>query len=138
MNEALLHFEPQELCQYGRLEMKGQIVPQLAVLVKSFFQNKKSSYLPLNITDGNVLIIFKKIHAVLGDIKWVIGVGATNSDDELAWFSSRGPTLDGRLKPDISAPGMSVKSAWFTPAENGYKVLSGTSMAAPQVSEYMS
>lgn len=38
--------------------------------------------------------------------KNVIAVGATNAnDDSLAEFSSMGPTADGRLKPDVVAPG---------------------------------
>jgi serine protease AprX len=60
-------------------------------------------------------------------------VGATNSSDDIASFSSRGPvTVDGsnRLKPDISAPGVGVRSS----ARNGsYGSMSGTSMAAPHV-----
>ncbi len=60
-------------------------------------------------------------------------VGATNSADAIAGFSSRGPVLaDGsnRMKPDISAPGVSVKSC----VRNGlYSSYSGTSMAGPHV-----
>jgi serine protease AprX len=60
-------------------------------------------------------------------------VGATDSSDTLAGFSSRGPVIvDGsnRLKPDISAPGVNVRSAY---PPNSYEVMSGTSMAAPHV-----
>jgi serine protease AprX len=48
------------------------------------------------------------------------------------YFSSRGPTLDGRTKPDISAPGAQITSA---DAESGgaYQTFSGTSMATPFV-----
>lgn len=60
-------------------------------------------------------------------------VGATSSSDTIASFSSRGPvTIDGsgRLKPDISAPGVSVRSSL---PGGGYGTLSGTSMAGPHV-----
>ncbi|MCS7325064.1 MAG: S8 family serine peptidase [Thermoflexales bacterium] len=60
-------------------------------------------------------------------------VGATNSADGIAGFSSRGPsTLTGRLKPDVVAPGVGVNSAWHT-GENSQALLSGTSMATPHV-----
>lgn len=48
----------------------------------------------------------------------------------LAPFSSRGPTLDGRIKPDVVAPGVGITS---TKLVSGYEPRSGTSMAAPFV-----
>ncbi len=60
-------------------------------------------------------------------------VGATNSSDDIASFSSRGPvTVDGsgRLKPDVAAPGVSVRSC--VPG-GGYTWKQGTSMAGPHV-----
>jgi subtilisin family serine protease len=60
-------------------------------------------------------------------------VGATSSSDAIASFSSRGPvTVDGsnRLKPDVSAPGVNVRSS--VPG-GGYSFFSGTSMAGPHV-----
>ncbi|MFT6397879.1 MAG: MYXO-CTERM domain-containing protein [Bradymonadia bacterium] len=47
-------------------------------------------------------------------------------------FSSRGPTDDGRIKPDIAANGDSLLSTTHT-ADDGYHRSSGTSMAAPSV-----
>ncbi|RHY25989.1 hypothetical protein DYB32_007959 [Aphanomyces invadans] len=67
-----------------------------------------------------------------GDYKNVIGVGAVGSDDRLASFSSRGPARDGTLKPDVSAPGFQVRSAWST-GNSAYRTISGTSMASPHV-----
>jgi subtilisin family serine protease len=68
-----------------------------------------------------------------GDYRYVIGVGATNQDDVLAFFSSRGPGFFRWLKPDFVAPGAWVRSAFHT-GDAAYAVLSGTSMAAPHVS----
>lgn len=60
-------------------------------------------------------------------------VGATRSDDTIAGFSSRGPVLvdnSFRVKPNVSAPGQSVRSC----IPNGnYATFSGTSMAGPHV-----
>lgn len=66
--------------------------------------------------------------------KNVISVGAvsTNSAQDVATFSSRGPTSDGRIKPDVMAPGAPVISAQ-TQTVDGYVAYQGTSMASPQV-----
>ena len=48
-------------------------------------------------------------------------------------FSSWGPTLDGRMKPEISAPGGSIMSTWPVSA-GSWAVYSGTSMATPYIS----
>lgn len=53
------------------------------------------------------------------------GIGASTSS-----FSSWGPTIDGRIKPDLVAWGFQVRS---TDLDNGYKYDSGTSMATPVV-----
>ena len=55
------------------------------------------------------------------------------SDDTIAPFSSRGPTLEGLTKPDLLAPGVSINSLSNTKLD-GYSALSGTSMATPVVS----
>lgn len=68
-----------------------------------------------------------------GDVSNAITVGATDSTDTLADFSSRGPSLAGLLKPDISAPGVRVYSASWVD-DVSYRYESGTSMAAPHVS----
>jgi hypothetical protein len=65
----------------------------------------------------------------------VITVGSTHGNWPLTYgisfFSSRGPTGDGRLKPDLVAPGERVYS---TVLNHGWAPESGTSMAAPHVS----
>ncbi len=71
--------------------------------------------------------------------KNLISVGATGNGQYLqnvANFSSRGPTADGRIKPDVMAPGVGIWSAQGEdPAlsQNKYWQLSGTSMATPTV-----
>jgi subtilisin family serine protease len=67
-----------------------------------------------------------------GDAANVIAVGASDSNDALGSFSSRGPGANGLVKPDLTAPGVSIRSAWNTD-DVTYKTYSGTSMAAPQV-----
>ncbi|SFD64923.1 Subtilase family protein [Chitinophaga sp. CF118] len=57
---------------------------------------------------------------------------ATTSGFPIAWFSSSGPTRDGREKPEISAPGSNVFAA-ASKSKNGQVLKSGTSMAAPAV-----
>ena len=86
-----------------------------------------------------------------GTAKNVITVGATGNDkawtssDTVVSFSSRGPTQDGRLKPDVVMPGAYVASArsldgsacygWERPADGArsYVFGSGTSMSSPGV-----
>jgi serine protease AprX len=70
-----------------------------------------------------------------GNAELVITVGATHRSLPhqygVSYFSSRGPTGDGRRKPDLVAPGEKIKSV----VPGGMtESLDGTSMAAPHVS----
>ena len=74
-----------------------------------------------------------------GTAKNTIVVGATYSDTNgHTCFSSRGPTDDGRIKPDVCAPG-DEKYCLYIPAikstlpGNAYGEMAGTSMSAPAV-----
>ncbi|MGQ0537088.1 MAG: S8 family peptidase [Methanobacteriota archaeon] len=60
-------------------------------------------------------------------------VGAVDKSLRIASFSSRGPTLDDRAKPDLSAPGVQITSTLPVTAGRGdhYGALTGTSMASP-------
>jgi serine protease AprX len=63
-----------------------------------------------------------------------ITVGALRDPGEMGWtlayFSSRGPTADGRTKPEICTPGYYITSVKAN-SINQYVVMSGTSMATP-------
>ncbi|MEA2757564.1 MAG: serine protease AprX, partial [Methylobacteriaceae bacterium] len=69
-----------------------------------------------------------------GNADGVITVGATHRYSPhtygVSYFSSRGPTGDGRPKPDLVAPGERIHA----PFRQGWDDLDGTSMAAPHVS----
>lgn len=65
-----------------------------------------------------------------GDLPNVISVGAVESSGSLATFSSKGPNYG--IKPEVSAPGVSITSAWG-PTDLSYRTASGTSAAAPHV-----
>jgi len=62
-----------------------------------------------------------------------LGVGASGSSDQLADWSSRGPSRLGVMKPDITAPGMSIRSCDCR-GDNMYISMSGTSMSCPNAS----
>jgi serine protease AprX len=90
----------------------------------SFLTNKgaSDSYRNISITDP-------------GNAEDVITVGATHRNRPfsygISYFSSRGPTGDGRIKPDIVAPGEKITGPV---PEKGLETFDGTSMAAPHVS----
>lgn len=69
----------------------------------------------------------------------VLTVGAVDDDDRVAAFSSRGPTSDGRPKPDLVLPGVGIISTRARGTRVGdilnerYVASSGTSMASPQL-----
>ena len=71
-----------------------------------------------------------------GAARDVITVGATDDDRELAPYSSKGPTHEGYIKPNLVAIGsavMSVENSHTVSGEATYIAYSGTSMATPMV-----
>ena len=74
-----------------------------------------------------------------GDYGNVLTVGATDRNDAIASFSARGPTADGRRKPDFVAPGTldGASSGILSTGVSDsapYFTIQGTSMATPHVS----
>lgn len=62
----------------------------------------------------------------------VIAVGAVDDAGDVTYFSSPGPTADGRVKPDVAARGWS-NSAASPVADDETTAVSGTSLSAPLV-----
>ena len=74
-----------------------------------------------------------------GTARRAITVGSTDKNDIIASSSSRGPTSIGTLKPDVTAPGVSICSSKMSSStattciDDSHIRMSGTSMAAPHV-----
>jgi serine protease AprX len=71
-----------------------------------------------------------------GNGRDVITVGATEKNRNSAAYSSRGPTEEGLIKPNLAAIGSNVVSVQAN-SGNGYTGMSGTSMATPVVAGIM-
>jgi subtilisin family serine protease len=66
------------------------------------------------------------------DAENILTVGAVDRNRELVGFSSRGPTYDGRVKPDVMSMGYATVVA--NVADNETDLVSGTSLATPIIS----
>jgi len=102
-------------------------VMQLAV------QNLTTSGVVVVVSAGNRGSSCNTVNTPAAIFEESFSVGATRQNDTIASFSSRGVvTVDGsmRLKPNVSAPGVNVRS---TIPDGGYASFSGTSMAGPHV-----
>lgn len=75
----------------------------------------------------------ERIRAALRSQELTAEFSSTLEEDIMAGFSSRGPAKPGYdIKPDISAPGISIRSS-VPEYEGWYEAQNGTSMAAPHV-----
>ncbi|SDG31753.1 Subtilase family protein [Lentzea fradiae] len=66
-----------------------------------------------------------------GSAEAALTVGAVDRNDGIAPFSSRGPAVDGAVKPDVTAPGVGIVAA--EAGTQGHVAFDGTSMATPHV-----
>lgn len=105
-------------------------------ILKTVVENVQAAGILVVVSAGNAGSACQSVNDAAAIYDASFSVGATSggsSTDALASFSSRGPVAvdgSGRLKPDIAAPGVSVRSS--VPG-GGYANLSGTSMAGPHV-----
>lgn len=124
------------LCRYvDRLVRSGVVVVVAAgnsgyATFTTQFSGRRAGGLPMSINDP-------------GNAERAITVGATHRSAPhtygVSYFSSKGPTGDGRRKPDLIAPGERITAATAAPAaaparKATYSDFSGTSFAAPHVS----
>jgi len=73
---------------------------------------------------------------ILRDLQYGLGVGSLYrpfGGVQTAYFSSRGPTADGRIDPDVVANGFASFGQGFGTAPGGLDIASGTSFASPSV-----
>lgn len=111
-----------------------------SIIIAAANSRSYSGYWPPGITDGSHTI------QSFGTAKNCITVGACENNkpvdpiapkfpNRMASFSSIGPTHDGRVKPDVVAPGDWLVSAWwhggYTDSLSNYYSWRGTSMATP-------
>ncbi|ODM92068.1 Bacillopeptidase F [Orchesella cincta] len=66
------------------------------------------------------------------DYEGVIGVGATTQSDGIVSSSCRGPSIAGVLKPDLTAPALTIRTA-CRDEDTSYCNAAGTGMASPHV-----
>lgn len=112
-------------------EMEG-CTPENWDLMQTVVANLKAAGIVVVVSAGNSgRAGCATVNAPAAMFEESFSVGAIAANDTIASFSSRGPVLvdaSGRMKPDIVAPGVSVRSAI---RGGGYARFSGTSMAGP-------
>lgn len=136
------------------LEFKGADIVSSSISFFDDFQNDADNYtlsdlngqtalttLATNIAFEKGVLVFNSAGnmgtrgsgylATPSDGKKMIAVGAVYGDSLVTNFSSRGPTNDGRIKPDIAALGYNVKVVGNDTSH--YDNLSGTSLSTPLV-----
>ncbi len=114
---------PEEGCDAAAIEMLRQVVANV----------RAAGIVVVGSAGNDGALGCASVGQPIGMYGEVLTVGAVDSAEHLAGFSSRGPvTVDGsgRLKPDLTAPGVAVRSSV---KGNTYATMSGTSMASPHV-----
>lgn len=117
---------------YGTYDLYSRIIDQMAYdlpELQNVFAagNSGSGFVTCSPYPAGFHTVFSGFQAA----KNVLTVGATDQFGNIGIISSRGPVMDGRTKPEITAMGEWVASSWWG---NQYSYSSGTSQAAPAVS----
>jgi serine protease AprX len=104
-------------------------------ILKTVVENTRAAGIVVVASAGNSGPVCSTVSTPLAIYESVFSIGATDSSDRIAGFSSRGPvTVDssGRAKPDVTAPGVGIRSSLVGGGYSGQS-WSGTSMASPHV-----
>ncbi|KAF4463807.1 subtilisin-like serine protease pr1c [Fusarium albosuccineum] len=115
------NFEDAEYTVPSRIMYDPEIQPKGSAVIS--YQD--GDWLVSQHEDGhNLTYIFNATSAPLAAERPSLAGGRLND------FSSWGPTIDARLKPEVAAPGGSIYNTWL---DGTWTTISGTSMAAPYV-----
>ena len=94
-----------------------------------------------NVQDLGIIVIFAAGNddspfPTPGAKSWIFAVGAVDSQDSIARFSNRGPSVcdPSVIKPDVTAPGVGLQLPLGQLGGGGFQASNGTSFSAPLVS----
>ena len=114
-------------------EEEGCTDPQV---LRSAVEALRAAGIAQSFAAGNTGPACSSLSAVPPIYEAAFAVGATDLGDGLAIFSARGPVVrDGsnRIKPDLVAPGVGVRTSAPSPSADPYTIFGGTSGASPHV-----
>lgn len=111
---------------HSRKEVNGQ------TLISKAAQMATEKGMLVVVSAGNEWVTAWKTLSIPADAEGVVTVGGIDKEGNHSYFSSVGPTADGRSKPDVVAPGTCV-----VVKGNEFILGNGTSYAAPLVTGYL-
>ncbi len=114
-------------------EAEGCTDPEV---LRAAVENLRAAGIAGSFAAGNTGPSCSSLAAVPAIYDGAFTVGATDLSDGIAVFSGRGPVLrDGsmRVKPDICAPGVNVRTSSTVNSTDPYAIFGGTSGASPHV-----
>lgn len=125
------HLVNSSLGYTGRRYRREQMDGQQAIVTRAAAEARARGILVINAA-GNEFDSGWRYLGAPADAEQILTVGGINPETFLpSSFSSRGPTADGRLKPELVAPGTAAVIG-----KNGPTTANGTSFAAPLVTGF--